>query len=114
VLIVGRAYFNAHKTSDTIMSQPFHLEISRKLRADGARLGPDVLSQRINALVLEFAKKFPTGHYLEGIKLAGRLRAISLAARVDTYWGEKTDSGFYDEAQYELPKFQKRQEGQDV
>lgn len=95
------------------MSQPFHLEISKGLREQGARLGRDGLSQRVNDLVLEFARKHPDGHYLEGIKLAGRLRAISLAARVDTYWGEKTDQGFYDEAQYELPKFQKREEGQE-
>lgn len=95
------------------MSQPFHLEISQKLREEGERLGRDGLSQRVNDLVLEFAKKHPYGHYLEGIKLAGRLRAISLAARSDSYWGEKTDSGFYDEAQYDLPKFQKREEGQE-
>jgi len=113
VLIVGRAYFNAHKTSDTIMSQPFHLEISRKLRADGARLGRDGLSQRVNDLVLEFAKKYPEGHYREGIILAGRLRAISIAAKSDSYWGEKTDHGYYSEAEYDLPKFQKREEGQE-
>lgn len=88
------------------------LEISRNLRKEGDRLGRDGLSQRVNDLVLEFAKKHPTGHYREGIILAGRLRAISLAARADQYWGEKTDSGFYSEAKYDLPAFQKRQEGQ--
>jgi len=91
----------------------YSLEISRKLRNEGDRLGRDGLSQRVNDLVLEFAQKHPNGHYREGIILAGRLRAISLAARADSYWGEKTDSGFYDEAEYQLPKFQKRDEGQD-
>jgi hypothetical protein len=91
----------------------YSLEISRKLRKEGGRLGRDGLSQRVNDLVLAFAKKHPNGHYREAIILAGRLRAISLAARSDSYWGEKTDSGFYDEAEYQLPKFQKRDEGQD-
>lgn len=91
----------------------YSLEISRKLRKQCDRLGRDGLSQRANDLVLEFAKKHPTGHYREAIILAGKLRAISLAARADTYWGEKTDSGFYDEAEFGLPGFQKREEGQD-
>lgn len=92
----------------------YHLKISKELRKQGKRLGRDGLSQRANDLVLDFAKKHPEGHYREGIILAGRLRAISLAARADSYWGEKTDHGFYEEAEYGLPKFQKRQEGQDV
>ena len=91
-----------------------HLKISKELRKQGERLGRDGLSQRVNDLVLGFAKKHPEGHYKEAIILAGRLRAISLAARVDSYWGEKTDKGFYEEAEYDLPKFQKREEGQDV
>ncbi len=91
----------------------YHLEISKKLRKQGQRLGRDGLSQRVNDLVLDFAKKHPNGHYREAIILAGKLRAISLAARVDSYWCEKTDNGFYDEANYGLPKFEKRDEGQD-
>ena len=89
------------------------LEISKGLRKQCARLGRAGLSQRANDLILEFAKKHPTGHYREAIILAGRLRAISIAARADGYWGEKTDSGFYDEALDDLPKFQLREEGQE-
>lgn len=89
------------------------LEISRNLRKQGERLGRDGLSQRVNDLVLDFAKKHPNGNYREAIILAGRLRAISLAARSDLYWGEKTDLGFHDEAEYQLPKFQKRNEDQE-
>ena len=89
------------------------LEISRGLRKQCARLGRAGLSQRANDLVLEFAKKYPTGHYREVIILAGKLRAISLAARADTYWGEKTDSGFYDETEFGLPRFQVREEGRE-
>ena len=95
------------------MSQPFYIEIANGLRREGERLGRDGLSQRVNDLVLAFARKYPDGHYLEGIKLAGRLRAISQAARGDHYWGEKTDAAYHAEAQYDLPKFQKRQEGQE-
>lgn len=96
------------------MSQPFHIEIANRLKREGERLGRDGLSQRVNDLVLDFARKHPDGHYLEAIKLAGRLRAISLASRGDHYWGEKTDAAYHAEAQHDLPKFQKRQESQDV
>lgn len=89
------------------------IEISRDLREQCGRLGRAGLSQRANDLILEFAKNHPTGHYREAIILAGRLRAISLAALGDDYWGEKTDSGFYDEALYGLPKFELRGEGQE-
>lgn len=89
------------------------LEISKDLRNQFGRLGRAGLSQRANDLILEFAKKYPTGHYREAIILAGRLRAISLAARADTYWGEKTDRGFHDEALRDLPNFQPREEGQE-
>lgn len=88
------------------------LKISKDLRKQFERLGRDGISQRINDLVLEFAKKYPEGHYKEGVILAGRLRALSLAARADGYWREKTDHGFHCEAQ-ELPHFQKREEGQE-
>lgn len=88
------------------------LETSKELRKQFWRLGRDGISQRINDLVLDFAKKHPDGHYKEAVILAGRLRALSLSARADSYWGEKTDQGFYLEVQ-DLPRFQKRDEGQD-
>lgn len=88
------------------------LKISKDLRKQFERLGRDGISQRINDLVLEFAKNYPDGHYKEAVILAGRLRALSLAARADSYWGEKTDHGFHCEAA-DLPRFQKRDEGQE-
>ena len=90
-----------------------HLEISRNLRNEGERLGRAGLSQRAHDLIMEYATKHPNGHYKAAIELAGRMRAISLAARVDSYWKEKTDHGFYSEAEYGLPQFTTRQEGQD-
>ena len=86
------------------------LKMSLDLRCHGARLGRAGLSQRAHDLVIEYATKHPTGHWREAIILAGKLRAISLAARGDEYWKEKTDAGFYDEANFGLPKFQKRED----
>ena len=83
------------------------LEISKELRKEGERLGRVGMSQRINDLVLGFAKEHPNGHYMEAIKLAGRLHAIFLAAKSDMYWDEKANMGYSDE-QWELPKFQPR------
>jgi hypothetical protein len=85
------------------------LKISKNLRAQGQRLGRCGLSERAHTLVMEYATKYPDGHWREAIKLAGRLRAISLAARGDSYWREKTDSGFNDEAEWDLPKFQPKE-----
>lgn len=88
------------------------LRTSKKLREHGARLGRAGLSQRINDLILGFAKNHPDGHYMEAIKLAGRLHAIALAARADDYWSEKAFMGFHDET-FALAKFETRDEGQD-
>mgnify|MGYP000529476272 CR=1 FL=1 len=88
------------------------LQTSKELRKHGSRLGRAGLSQRINDLVLGFAKNHPNGHYREAIILAGRLHAIALAARADGYWGEKAFRGFNDET-FDLAKFETRDEGQD-
>ena len=84
----------------------YHLDNAKKLRAEGKRLGRDGLSQRVDQLVLEFAKKHPTGHYREGIMLAGRLRAIFLATGPEDYWREVAMRGFSAELR-DLSRFQK-------
>lgn len=73
------------------------IENSKKLRKQGERLGRDGLSERVNQLVLEFVKKYPDGHYREGIMLAGRLHAIFLATGPNDYWREVAERGFYAE-----------------
>jgi len=85
------------------------LEQSKELRKAGERLGRDGLSQRVNNLVLEFAKKYPEGHYGEAIMLAGRLHAIFLATDPHDYWREVAKRGFTAEF-YDLKKFEKIEE----
>ena len=82
-------------------------EITKKLRIEGKRLDREGLSQRVDELVLEFAKKHPNGNYREGIMLAGRLHAIYLAIDKDDYWREVADRGFNAEV-WDLKKFQKK------
>jgi hypothetical protein len=88
-----------------------NLEISKELRKEGKRLGRDGLSQRINDLVLGFAKDNPEGNYREGIILAGKLHAIFLATGPNDYWREVAERGF-DKEVFDIKKFQKRDEGQ--
>jgi len=83
-----------------------HLEEAKKLQKQGERLGRDGLSQRINKLVLDFAKKYPDGHYKEGIMLAGRLHAIFIATDPYDYWREVARRG-YNKELYDLTKFDK-------
>ena len=89
------------------------IENAKQLRKQGERLGREGLSQRINKLVLEFAEKYPGGHYREGIMLAGRLHAIFLATDKGDYWREVAERGFYSELR-ELHRFQKEEEAQQV
>jgi hypothetical protein len=82
------------------------IENAKQLRIEGRRLGRDGLSQRINQLVLAFAKEYPDGHYREGIMLAGRLHAIFLATDPNDYWREVAERGF-DREKYDLHNFEK-------
>ncbi|HSA75562.1 MAG TPA: hypothetical protein VLE21_05170 [Candidatus Nitrosocosmicus sp.] len=84
----------------------YNLEQSKKLRAQGERLGREGISQRINQLVLEFAKNNPEGHYREAIMLAGRLHALYLATHPQDYWREVAHRGFTAEL-YEITKFER-------
>lgn len=82
------------------------IEDSKRLRKQGDRLGRDGLSQRVHALVVEYVKKNPDGHYAEAIQLAGRLHAIYLATDTHDYWREVAERGFRPEI-YDLEKFKK-------
>lgn len=70
---------------------------SKRLREEGRRLGRAGMSQRVHELVADYMSKYPDGHYIEAISLAGRLHAISLASRCDGYWHEKSGMGFRNE-----------------
>jgi hypothetical protein len=85
------------------------IENAKLLKREGERLGRDGLSQRIDNLVLDFAKKYPEGNYREGIMLAGRLHAIYLATDKNDYWREVADRGFMAEMS-ELHRFIKPEE----
>ena len=87
------------------------LQKSKELQKEGIRLGRAGLSQRVNDLVLQFAKNNPEGNYREGIMLAGRLHAIFIATDPNDYWREVAKRGF-DAEFYDLKKFIKRDEGQ--
>ena len=81
------------------------IEDSKRLREEGRRLGRAGMSQRAHALIAEYMAKYPGGHYIEAITLAGRLHAISLASRCDGYWHEKSSIGFRNEI-WDIRKFE--------
>lgn len=63
---------------------------SKELRASGDRLGRAGLSEAVIEAVAGF-----DGSYKGAMVLAGRLKAISQAARFDGYWSEKVEDGFH-------------------
>jgi len=67
-----------------------HIEEAKELRKEGKRLGRAGLSQRVLVLLEQY--KDPS--YKKAIELAGRLHAIALAARTDSYWSEKCGRGY--------------------
>ncbi len=72
-----------------------HLETAKKLRVQGKRLGRAGLSERVFTLVDEFNKH---RSYKNAIVLAGKLKAIAMACKFDSYWDEKCSIGFEFEA----------------
>lgn len=72
-----------------------HLDIAKKLKCEGKRLGRAGLAERVFALVDEFNNNRT---YKNAIVLAGKLKAISQACRFDSYWDEKNSAGFEFEA----------------
>jgi len=73
------------------MSLP-RLEWAKQLKATGAEIGREGMSQRVIAAVDEF-----TGSYKGAMRLAGRLKAIAQMANADVYWQEQVDHGFMQE-----------------
>lgn len=73
------------------------LKQSKILRDSFRRFGRAGLSERVIQLIKEFNE---VGSYKGAIELAGRLRAIALAANADYYWGEKATAGFYLETEW--------------
>ncbi len=83
-----------------------HLEEAKMLRKQGERLGRAGTSQRIIKLVKEFTDKEGwEGNYFGAIELAGRLHAITLAARSNSYWDEKCQRGYTKEL-FDITKFE--------
>ena len=66
------------------------LRISNELKKLGKELGRAGLSELTIEAVAEF-----DGSYKGAMLLAGRLKAIALAANYDEYWKEKVAKGFY-------------------
>lgn len=68
---------------------------AKHLREQGLRLGRAGLSERVDVLVRQYLEA-PSPK--AAMALAGRLHAVALAARCDTYWHEKTHyDGFHRE-----------------
>ena len=83
------------------MSIP-HLVEAKELRKQGARINRAGMSQRVLILVNEFVKN--DGSYKGAMKLAGRLKAITIAARCDEYWSEQVNKGYTKEL-FDITKF---------
>lgn len=60
------------------------------------------MSQRVIELVNDFIDN--DGSYKGAMALAGRLKAISIAAKCDCYWSQKTNAGYTKEL-FEITKF---------
>lgn len=75
-----------------------HLEWARRLKKAGEVLGRDGLSKRAAAIMVELVTK--TGSYKAAMIAAGRLKAISAAAKYDCYWTEQVDEGFHKEMRF--------------
>lgn len=88
-----------------------HLEEAKDLRVEGKRLGRAGMSQRVIALVEAF--NTDEGYtYKKAMELAGALKAISIAAKVDTYWTEQVNRGYRREL-YAIKKFEATPTGED-
>ena len=84
------------------MSIP-HLVEAKELRKQGKRIGRAGMSQRVLILVNDFVKN--DGSYKGAMELAGRLRAITIAAKCDDYWSQKVNHGYTNEL-FDITKFE--------
>ncbi|MGI9504732.1 MAG: hypothetical protein ACR2RE_16945 [Geminicoccaceae bacterium] len=79
-----------------------HLEESKNLRAQGARIGRAGMSQRVQRLLLAYLEA--GGGYKSAMILAGQMRALAVAAKCDDYWNEQVSKGWTREI-YDLSHF---------
>ena len=70
------------------------IEDSKTLKKYGELMGREKIALRIIELCKIVAKE---EHYKDAIKTAGRLRAIAMACKYDSYWEEKMSDGYYAE-----------------
>lgn len=71
-----------------------HIELAKRLRKAGARLGREGLSRRAIVIMKEFADR---GSFKAAMVAVGRLKAIAAAAKYDDYWTEQVNDGFHKE-----------------
>lgn len=83
-----------------------NLADNRKLKAMGAALDREGMSERVIEAVQEFQVEGST--YRGAIFLAGRLKAIAAMTAADEYWREKMNDGFRHELRKPLPDAQKQ------
>ena len=82
-----------------------HITIDQyaKLKKEGNRLGRAGMSQRVDVLVDEYIKEGRT--YKGAMRLAGKLKVITVAAKSNCYWDEITERGVYREL-HDIKKFE--------
>ena len=76
------------------------LQESKTLRKEGERLGRIGMSEYVKKAVSDF-----DGSYKGAMKLAGKLKAITRAAKSDCYWDEMVGRG-YNRALFDIQKFE--------
>ncbi len=76
------------------------LEISKKLKKAGEKLGRAKLAERALEIAYEI---IGDGSYKRAIRGAGQLKALAQACKYDDYWDEKMLDGFFEEV-YNLEK----------
>lgn len=78
------------------------IEQSKTLKKWGAQLGRQEIAERIIAICERVAAE---KHYINAVKAAGEIRALTEACKHDCYWQEKFEMGFelqLDKAEFEL------------
>lgn len=68
---------------------------AKRLSKAGSILGRDGLSKRAIEIMVELVTK--TGSFKAAMVAAGRLKALTAAAKYDDYWTEQVDDGFHKE-----------------
>ena len=61
-----------------------------QIKACGRKMARDEMSKMVIAAVNEFDGE----SYKDAMQLAGKLKAIAIAAQTDDYWTEKVNKGF--------------------